>query len=311
MVVALYMLDLDSLSKTMRGGSPLLFLSAIAVILVMYVIQSARWELMAGRVLKSSPVMNAAVYFNATFLNTFTPANLGGDAYRLVVLKSETVSTGEILRLLLRERILGLYGYVIVFASAYGFIVATKARTFRWEGNPYIYGLAGAMAFLMLPFLARPLGICLVGALRSVIGKLRLPKLEGWVVTLAYLLSPKGALRLMLLTFLGILFWVLSIRIVAESFGLQVPLLHLAAAATLVEFIRMVPVTIQGIGLREGAFSYLLSFFGHNPEQCYVVALVAYLALSVSILLCGLIGQLLMRVEQTKIQVMRMQEKQE
>lgn len=311
MVVALYMLDLDSLSKTMRGGNPLLFLLAIAVILVMYVILSARWQLMAGRVLKSSPEMNAAVYFKATFLNTFTPANLGGDAYRLVVLKSETVSTGEMLRLLLRERILGLYGYVIVFVSAYGFIVATTAPTLRWEGNPYIYGLAVAMAFFMLPFLARPLGICLVMVLRSVIGKLRLPKLEGWVVTLADLLSPKGTLRLMLLTFFGILFWVLSIRIVAEGFGLQVPLLHLAAAATLVELIRMVPVTIQGIGLREGAFSYLLSFFGHNPEQCYVVALVAYLALSVSILLCGPIGQLLMRLEQTKIQVMRMQERHE
>ncbi len=311
MVVALYMLDLDSLSKTMRGGNPLLFLLAIAVILVMYVILSARWQLMAGRVLKSSPEMNAAVYFKATFLNTFTPANLGGDGYRLVVLKSETVSTGEMLRLLLRERILGLYGYVIVFVSAYGFIVATTAPTLRWEGNPYIYGLAVAMAFFMLPFLARPLGICLVMVLRSVIGKLRLPKLEGWVVTLADLLSPKGTLRLMLLTFFGILFWVLSIRIVAEGFGLQVPLLHLAAAATLVELIRMVPVTIQGIGLREGAFSYLLSFFGHNPEQCYVVALVAYLALSVSILLCGPIGQLLMRLEQTKIQVMRMQERHE
>lgn len=311
MVVALYMLDLDSLSKTMRGGNPLLFLLAIAVILVMYVIMSARWQLMAGRVLKSSPEMNAAVYFKATFLNTFTPANLGGDAYRLVVLKSETVSTGEMLRLLLRERILGLYGYVIVFVFAYGFIVATTAPTLRWEGNPYIYGLAVAMAFFMLPFLARPLGICLVMVLRSVIGKLRLPKLEGWVVTLADLLSPKGTLRLMLLTFFGILFWVLSIRIVAEGFGLQVPLLHLAAAATLVELIRMVPVTIQGIGLREGAFSYLLSFFGHNPEQCYVVALVAYLALSVSILLCGPIGQLLMRLEQTKIQVMRMQERHE
>jgi uncharacterized membrane protein YbhN (UPF0104 family) len=310
-VVALYMLDLDSLSKTMRGGNPLLFLLAIAVILVMYVILSARWQLMAGRVLKSSPEMNAAVYFKATFLNTFTPANLGGDGYRLVVLKSETVSTGEMLRLLLRERILGLYGYVIVFVSAYGFIVATTAPTLRWEGNPYIYGLAVAMAFFMLPFLARPLGICLVMVLRSVIGKLRLPKLEGWVVTLADLLSPKGTLRLMLLTFFGILFWVLSIRIVAEGFGLQVPLLHLAAAATLVELIRMVPVTIQGIGLREGAFSYLLSFFGHNPEQCYVVALVAYLALSVSILLCGPIGQLLMRLEQTKIQVMRMQERHE
>ena len=145
-----------------------------------------------------------------------------------------------------------------------------------------------------LPFLARPLDGRVVAALRAIIGKKRLPGLEGWVDALTGLLSLRGTLRLMSLTFIGILLWVLSIQAVASGFGLVVPVLELAAVATLVELIRLVPVTVQGIGLREGAFAYLLSFFGHNLEQCYVVGLVAYLALSVSIVLCGPIGQVLM-----------------
>jgi hypothetical protein len=70
----------------------------------------------------------------------------------------------------------------------------------------------------------------------------------------------------------------------------------------------MVPVTIQGIGLREGAFAYLLAFLGHSPEQSYVVGLAAYLALSVSIVLCGPIGQLLMWRARAESQALRTKE---
>lgn len=148
------------------------------------------------------------------------------------------------------------------------------------------------MAFLV-PFVMRPLHGPIALMLRRIIGRKKLPKLEGWIGSLAELLSPKGSLWLMLFTFLGILLWVLSIHFIAAGFGLALPILQLMAVATLVELIRLVPITVQGIGLREGAFAYLLSFFGHNPEQCYVVGLAAYLALSISIVLCGPIGQIM------------------
>jgi len=292
--IALYMLDFSLLGETVRQGDLVQFFFAIAVILVMYLFLAVRWQLMTGSIMGQSLLGSAAIYFKATFLNTFTPANLGGDAYRLVVLKGGPIPTGELLKLLLRERILGLYGYVIVFVVAYALSVMSRDGGGAVSAsNPYSYGLAVAAAVFSLPIVARPLGGRIAAAARAIIGKERLPGLEGWVDALAGLLSPKGTLWLMSLTFLGILLWVLSIQIIASGFGLVVPTLHLAAVAALVELIRLVPVTVQGIGLREGAFAYLLSFWGHNPEQCYVVGLAAYLALSVSIVLCGPIGKAL------------------
>lgn len=294
LALAIRTLDVQAMVGMLRQGSSVVFAFAIVINILTFAVMGIRWHGLVSPKLSSSFWYQLALYFKATFLNTFTPANLGGDAYRLMVLKGGPTPTGELLKLLLRERILGLYGYVIVFVIAYALIVISRDGGAVSADNPYLYGLAVAAVVFALPFLARPLGGRMAAAVRILIGKQRSPGLEGWVDALAGLLSPRGTLWPMVLTFVGILLWVLSIQIIAGGFGLVVPALQLAAVATLVELIRLVPVTVQGIGLREGAFAYLLSFFGHNPEQCYVVGLAAYLALSVSIVLCGPIGQALM-----------------
>lgn len=180
---------------------------------------------------------------------------------------------------------------MIVFVIAYALILQDGGAAAA--DNPYLCGLAVASAVFALSFLA-PLGGRMTMAVRAMVGNEHLPGLKGWVDAVASLLLPRGTLWLISLTFIGILLWVLSIQVVAAGFGLVVPALHMAVVATLVEFIRLVPVTVQGIGLREGAFSYLRSFFGPTPEQRYVIELLVYLALSVSIVLCGPIGQVLM-----------------
>lgn len=294
LALAVTTLDVEYMLGTVQQGSADAFVLAIGMILLSFGAMGLRWHSLLSRKLACPFWYQLALYFKATFLNTFTPANLGGDAYRLMVLKGGPVTASELLKLLLRERVLGLYGYVIVFVIAYALVVILQQGGAVSAGNPYLYGLAVAAAVLALPFLAGSLGGRMTAALCTIISKERLPGMEGWLNALAGLLSLRGTLWLMALTFLGILLWVLSIQIVAAGFGLVVPALHLAVVATLVELIRLVPVTVQGIGLREGAFAYLLSFLGHNPEQCYVIGLVAYLALSVSIVLCGPIGQALM-----------------
>lgn len=291
LALAIRMLDVEFMIRTLQQGSPAVFAIAISVNILTFIVMGIRWYRLVSAKQVTTFGYQMSIYFKATFFNTFTPANLGGDAYRLMALRGALVTTGGLVKLLLLERILGLYGYVIIFVIAYALIVMFGTGGGVSIENPYLYGLAVAAMVFALPFLARPLGAWLTAGACKIIGKERLPKLGEWVDTLAALLSPKGTLWPMVLTFVGILLWVKSIQVVASGFGLDVPALHLAAVATLVELVRLVPVTVQGIGLREGVFAYLLSFFGYNLEQCYVVGLAAYLALSVAIVLCGPIGQ--------------------
>ena len=62
------------------------------------------------------------------------------------------------------------------------------------------------------------------------------------------------------------------------------------AIAVLTELIRFVPISFQGIGLREGSFALFVGLAGGEPEAGFVVAGLAYLGMSVSLVLAGLIG---------------------
>ncbi len=290
-VFALILLDIKALTLAVQNGRFTYFIVAILIMMPMFLALSVRWSLMIMPIVKCPLITHVAIYLKGTFLNAFTPANLGGDAYRLTMLKRQAGGR-EVVRLLLRERLIGLYGYLIIFSFAYVFLVTSIHFDVSMSENPYTYGAISVFGMYLLLFLFASLRFArgLVALIRYIGGKECLPKLDGWIEFMHNLFILKGVLPLMLLTLCGVLLWVVSIKVIGEGFGVSIPLMHLAAVATLVEIIRLVPITIQGIGLREGVFAYLLAFLGHNVEQCYVVATVAYLTLSAAIILCGPIG---------------------
>lgn len=289
-IFAIHFLNMQAISETIKSGSVVSFVGAMILNLLGVLVMGIRWHQLIKSSAKLVLILNLVIYLKATFLNTFTPANLGGDIYRLAVLKGEMKSHGVLFKLLLRERLIGLYGYLIVFSFAYIFMITFEDVNMYSAENPYTYGAISALGMFLLLFALQHLSPGLVALMRSISGKERMPHLESWSELMANLLTLKGVLPLMLLTLCGVLLWVVAIKVVGEGFGVSIPLMHLAAVATLVEVIRLVPITIQGIGLREGVFAYLLAFLGHNVEQCYVVATVAYLTLSAAIILCGPIG---------------------
>jgi uncharacterized protein (TIRG00374 family) len=308
---AIYLLDVQTIIQTVKAGSATSFIIAVILNILSFLIMGFRWHLLVAPAITRPTSAHMAIYLKGAFLNTFTPANLGGDAYRLAALSKEMGADGGMVRLLLRERIIGLYGYVIVFALAYIFVVQSLDINTALIQNPYNYGVLLALGLFLLPFISRWLRERFVQLARHIIGKERLPGLEGWAEAAVGLLSLKGMLPLMLLTIGGIFLWVASIKVIGGGFGVSIPLAHLAVVATLVEIIRLVPLTIQGIGLREGVFAYLLVFLGHGAEQCYAVGTIGYLALSVAIILCGPLGHVIMRRERAGVHFGRTEERQE
>lgn len=131
LVFAVTFMDAKVMLEMLRRVSAEAFIGAVVINLLVFCLMGIRWYRLAITKIDTSWQSQLAVYFKATFLNTFTPANLGGDAYRLLVLKSAETRSSTLLKLLLRERLLGLYGYVIVFAAAYTLICM------RGGGSPF------------------------------------------------------------------------------------------------------------------------------------------------------------------------------
>jgi hypothetical protein len=57
-----------------------------------------------------------------------------------------------------------------------------------------------------------------------------------------------------------------------------------------VEIIRLLPLSIQGIGVREGAFSIAFEWHGLGAELGFSVGLICYACQSLSLLFVSLLG---------------------
>ena len=84
--------------------------------------------------------------------------------------------------------------------------------------------------------------------------------------------------------------WILAVHVIA----IDLNVITLGVIVVLVELVRLVPVTIQGIGVREVAFAYFAGIVGESPESGFVLGTVSYLALTFSILISGAVGWCLM-----------------
>jgi hypothetical protein len=78
----------------------------------------------------------------------------------------------------------------------------------------------------------------------------------------------------------------------SRSLGLAVPWLVLVWLKALLGFLRQLPVTVGGLGVRESAFVLLLAPFGVLPEQAFALGLLAF-AGSLVLVATGLVGQAL------------------
>lgn len=94
-------------------------------------------------------------------------------------------------------------------------------------------------------------------------------------------------LILLFLLFQVSLFFLVDVPI-AKSIGLDLPWWEYLSIVFFIRFLRYLPITLSGIGLREGLFPYFLSFYGVPFEQAFMVGL----AQSSLIILTGCVGGL-------------------
>ena len=56
------------------------------------------------------------------------------------------------------------------------------------------------------------------------------------------------------------------------------------------ELVRLIPLTAQGIGVREGTFAMAFVLVGQSAESGFAVGVIAYLLVSLADVLIGFIG---------------------
>lgn len=280
----LCLMDWSRLADALTGVSLAACLAAGLATALAQALTGLRWYVMIRGFATGSVLWHLRHYSLSLFLNAFTPANLGGDAYRLLSLRRSGNSGVEAAFLLLRERYFGLLGYCGFFMICLGLVLA-GGGSMPAELIPASWAIGGAvlMLFFLSPLLSLAESLMGQSAPRS---RKLLPLLGQARQAVAFPLNAT-LLACMALTVANTALWVLAGTLVARDLGIPVSFATIGMVAVLVELARWVPIAVQGIGLREGLYAVLLSLFGVAATDGFVIGGVLYMILSIVLMLSG------------------------
>ncbi len=219
------------------------------------------------------------LYFIGLFFNNFLPANIGGDAYKIVDLgRRENRSMGVFCSTFL-DRLIGLTA-LTALSVLFLTLAAVKQITLPNSSLLLIPATLGLVLLLAL-LLSRRLGRT-VPALFERWGWLRLAHwLKGMTLELA-LFRPK--VRWLNFIFLfSVMVQLLRMAthlLVAYGLGLVLipeQMIQLMVLVPMLALSLILPITINGIGLRESVAAQLLVFSGLTASEGLAIEMVAFL----------------------------------
>jgi glycosyltransferase 2 family protein len=257
--------DLRPSFLLIRRERPSLFLATVVLYVAGQVMSAFRWQLLAalnglpGRFLEY-----LAYYFVGMFTNLFVPGLVGGDALRALYLGRRHQRIGQAFASVVADRGTGL---LALFWLA---VVAAVCTTRMRLPAPVLRVTLAAGAISLLAFLAAP------RLANWVSGRDRLNRLFAPIIP--YLcrpiaLTPAIALSALLQLSLAMCQYLLAIGlrldIALATFILIVPITNVIAG---------LPITINGLGMREAGYLVLLGMAGVSREQAVALSLLYFAA---------------------------------
>jgi uncharacterized protein (TIRG00374 family) len=258
---ALYLLDWQALTSVVQKTSVASFFAATVAVLVSLVFLAFRWVRIVDDYVSVPTREHWRVYFYASFLNSFTPANIGGDVYRAAALKRYATGFAGLVVALLRERLFGLLSFLVGYVLCIGLLWVTGPAALANLDSLYLLALVPIVGAILVLTAGTRL-VRFLGKWRWIRTRDRLSELVADLGRAMVLHSAGDFLILLCLSLLALAAWIAAVAIIAADLGLTLSIPLLGAIAILTELVRLVPISLQGIGLREGSFSVLVGLAG-------------------------------------------------
>lgn len=267
------MVDGQQVLARLAAADPAWMAVAVALLMAQTLLSALRWRLIAGRL--GHPMATGWAlreYFLAQTVNLALPGGVAGDALR--ALRAGAVAgLRQAGQAVIFERLAGQAALVAVTLVAAGWL---------WlRGGALPLPLAAGFALLA--------GACALGALVLALLRRR-PAVAGWLAAARHAVLARDVLAAQAgLSLASVAANILSFAAAAAAVGLVLPADAIFAVIPLVLFAMLVPLTVGGWGLREGAAVAILPLVGATPEGALAAsALFGLLFLTSAILGAGL-----------------------
>jgi len=281
----LHQAQFEELAAALRRSAWWLFALSTLILCARQIIATCRWAIILAAVRISVPLARLLYwYMTATFFNMFLPTALGGDVVRIYQLAKNTGRNADAAASVLMERILGFLA--LIGMAVVALLLSAKARR-----EPTIYGgvLVAAIAFVavLVALFHRGFGRMTIRLFRRV-GLQRLgEKTERGYAALYTLQEHRTSIFLAFL--ISVVFQVVGIvctYLLGLSLGLNVSLGYYFVSVPIIWLLTMLPVSINGIGVREGGFVLFFTAIGVSHSSALLLSFLCFVQLA----FVGLLG---------------------
>lgn len=266
--LAVYLKDID----------PLLMVLAVLIFFSSSLLGAVQWHILLRAAGVDLPFGKTfRLYFTGLFFNNFLPANVGGDAVKIF----DVVRTGndphKVFAVTLLDRVFGITGLCLL---------ALGASIFLSAGGSASYDKIYILVFLacLVPIFLLALNKRISGSFRTIMGKI-----QWWGIgeRIDQVLSHLGGLinlRSMSIRLLALTLLIQALRVathifIGRSLGIDISTMsaiHFFVFVPLLGLIMILPVSINGLGLREGAGVVLFMQIGIGEELAVLMEFITY-----------------------------------
>ncbi|MCC6346292.1 MAG: flippase-like domain-containing protein [Nitrospirales bacterium] len=281
-VFLLAKVERTTLLATLRQMEPAVFLAAIGISLVAAFLSTLRWKLLVPQPIGTGRLFS--MYLIGSFFNNYLPGGVGGDAVKAYYLSKEMKRygaegrdssfppslTGAIASVFM-DRYVGLGALISLSVAAFPFgMHYLKNASMKW---PVIWVIPLiALAFLLVSLL--------IFAFR--VGERLRFLLHAYQYLQFYRSQTEALLKAFIYSLAIQLLGVLSVYLLSMGLHLSLSFLSLLVFLPMIILFSMIPVTVSGIGLREGAFVFLLGSAGIAPESAISLSLLWFFSVFVT-----------------------------
>ena len=282
-----FVLDLSNLILTVKNTDPgyisLAFLSLIMILLS----ASYRWKYVISiQNRKISFISCTREYLIGAFFNNFMPGSIGGDLVRIVGASKEIGSKEIAFSSVLVERVIGLISMVAI--GLCGFIYLNMDSGAGYVGLSLIILL---MLFLGLSAVIFPVPN---GILCDIVSSTLPEKISGVIISYlkdlaGYSSSPFKLIVVFLISFGFKAFDGFFVYFTFKSLGIGLGYIHALTLFSIINVIKMLPISFNGLGLSAVSWVLLMRIFGIDEN---LAASVDFLTITMSLII-SIIGGVL------------------
>ncbi len=250
--------DRQQLLESFRSLNIWLLLSSLAAYFAVNAICNWRWQLLlSARGIKSGYWNLLRYFLNGLFFGNFLPTTVGGDLARAYLVAEDCKSKPEALASVLVDRFIGLFGVIVT--GIIGLILVAKTGQEVSLLKALVIGILAALLSVVL-FLNKSL----VKKFRWILKLPLVQRIEHNIIDFyhaiyVYRTHPKEILWAFFLSLTVQVFVVITAYLIALSLGIEISMIPFFLYMPVIAAVSMIPLSINGWGLQEGAF---IIFFG-------------------------------------------------